>query len=76
MKQSIASAPPATWNLKNQPSNVEEVEESPGHTEELMSQLPAAALGIVRRQRGILILSVAFLGALVAWYFVRSTRDA
>ncbi len=69
MKQSLASAPPATWNLKNEPSGADQFMESPGPGSEVITQLPSAALGFARRRPGVLLVSLLAIGVLgLVWY--------
>ncbi|HVM48060.1 MAG TPA: hypothetical protein VMU04_08535 [Candidatus Acidoferrum sp.] len=56
------------------PSDVERFEESPGKIAGLVQQLPSAAVDLVRRRRGVVMASIAALGAFgLLWYF--SKRD-
>ncbi len=69
MRANIASAPAETWNQKNLPSDIERFEESPGETMATIKELPSAAVGLVRRNRGtvMVVLAVAAVAGL-AWY--------
>ncbi len=72
MKQSFAAAPAETWNQKNQPSDVQQLEQSPGPMEDVIEHLPSAAFGLVRRRPGVFILALIGIAGMV-WYL--SKRD-
>jgi hypothetical protein len=69
MKQRLASQRPRVWNRKNLPNSIERFEDSPRPTKELVRELPAAALGVVRRRKGIALLGVTLVVAGLWWMF-------
>ncbi len=72
MKSRLGSASARAWNQKNLPSDLERFDESPGDVATLVRQVPAATAALFRSRRGLIVLSLAVVGALgLIWYLNR-----